>query len=103
MRCALSCTHMTAGTSQSILIDVHTAIPHLESKWLRSLQTCLSMIDAIIEVDDPGILPFQRVADSYLMISFLIPSSSSRPKSDASIIAVYTSKLSQPILVYTWT
>jgi exonuclease III len=67
MRCALSWTHMTSGTSQSILIDVHRAMPHLESKWLRSLRTFLSTIDATIEVDDPGIQPLQRVADAYLM------------------------------------
>ena len=67
MRCALSWTHMTVGTSQSILIDVHTAMPHLESKWLGSLRTFLSKIDAIIEVDDPGIQPPQRVDDFYLM------------------------------------
>ena len=67
MRCALSWTHMTAGTSQSILIDVHTAMPHLESKWLGSLRTFLSKIDAVIEVDDPGIQLPQRVDDSYLM------------------------------------
>jgi hypothetical protein len=58
---------MTAGTSTSILIDVHTVMPHLESKWLASLRTFLSKIDASIEVDDPGIQPPQRVSDSYLM------------------------------------
>ncbi|KAI2512751.1 hypothetical protein MHU86_1539 [Fragilaria crotonensis] len=42
-------------------------MPHLESKWIASLRTFLSTIDATIEVDDPGIPPLQREHDSYLM------------------------------------
>ena len=67
LRCALSWTHMTAGTSRSILTDVHTPMPHLESKWIASLRTYLAAINATIEVDDPGILPLQRENDSYIM------------------------------------
>jgi hypothetical protein len=58
---------MTTGVSQSILLDVHSAMPHLESKWIASLRQFLSKIDATIEVDDPGIPPPQRQHDSYLM------------------------------------
>jgi hypothetical protein len=58
---------MTAGTAKSILIDVHTPMPHLESKWIASLWNYLAAIDATLEVDDPGILPLQREDDSYIM------------------------------------
>jgi hypothetical protein len=57
---------MTAGTLQSILIDVHSALPHFESKWLSSLQTFLSKIDATIELNHPGIPPPQRESYSYI-------------------------------------
>jgi hypothetical protein len=67
LRCALAWIHMTAGVSQSILVDVHSEMPHLESKWIASLRQFLSKIDATIEVDDPGISPPQRIHDSYLM------------------------------------
>ena len=53
LRCALSWTQMTAETSQSILIDVHSALPHLVSKWLASLRTFLSKIEATIELESP--------------------------------------------------
>jgi exonuclease III len=67
LRCALALTHMTAGISQSILIEVQQSLPHLESKWLASLRTFLATIEATIEVDDPGIPSLQRNHDSYLM------------------------------------
>jgi hypothetical protein len=53
LHCALSWTQMTAGTLQSILIDVHSALPHLVSKWLASLRTFLSKIEATIELESP--------------------------------------------------
>jgi hypothetical protein len=46
LRCALAWTHMTAGVSQSILIDVHSAMLHLESKWIAPHCQFLSKIDA---------------------------------------------------------
>jgi hypothetical protein len=58
---------MTAGTARSILIDVHTPMSHLESKWIASLRNYLAAIDATLGVDDPGILPLQRENGSYIM------------------------------------
>ena len=71
MRCALAWTQMTAGTSYSILKNVTTALPHLESKWLSSLRTFLASIKASLIVDDPGIPPLQRVNDRYVMDEIL--------------------------------
>jgi hypothetical protein len=67
LQCALTWTQMTAGTSISILQDVSTKLPHLESKWLASLRLFLSSVHATIEVDKPGIPPIQREHDQHLM------------------------------------
>jgi hypothetical protein len=67
MRCAVAWTQLTAGTSWSILHDVSTALPQLESKWLSSLRTFLAKIQARLEIDAPGIPPIQREDDSHLM------------------------------------
>jgi hypothetical protein len=37
LRTLLSWANYSAGTSVSVLTDVHTSLPHLEAKWLGSL------------------------------------------------------------------
>ena len=55
------------GTSAPILEDVHTPLPHLESKWIASLRLFLSTIDASIRLDKADVKPLQRAHDFYIM------------------------------------
>jgi hypothetical protein len=59
------------GTGVSFLTDVSTALPHMESNWLKSLRQFLSTINGIIEVDSYVIQPLQRIHECYLMDSVL--------------------------------
>jgi hypothetical protein len=46
------------GTGVSFLTDVTTALPHMESKWLKSLRHYLFTINGTIEVDTNIVQPF---------------------------------------------
>jgi hypothetical protein len=59
------------GTGVSFLTDVTTALPHMESKWLKSLWQYLFSINGSIEVDTNIIQPLQRIHDCYLMDAVL--------------------------------
>jgi hypothetical protein len=67
LRIALSWFQQQVGVSFPIMANVHTVLPQLESKWLASLQTFLSSIDASLIVDQTAVKPLQRVHDFYLM------------------------------------
>ena len=67
LRNLVAWTNYSAGTSVSILADVHTPLPHLEAQWLGSLRVYLSHTRACIEVDDDGIAPVEREHDDYIM------------------------------------
>ena len=64
---AVAWVQYAAGTGVSFLTDVTTNLPHLESKWLKSLRHYLFTINGTIEVDDDIIHPLQRIHDCYLM------------------------------------
>jgi hypothetical protein len=51
--CLVAWYNYSVGTSRCILEDVHTPLPHLESKWLASLRTYLASTHTWIEVNDP--------------------------------------------------
>ena len=67
LRCAVAWTQMSAGTSYSIFQRVYEDLPQLESKWLRSMRTFMSEIDASMDLVDNGVPPLQRAHDSYIM------------------------------------
>jgi hypothetical protein len=67
LRIAVAWVQYAAGTGISFLIDVTTNLPHMESKWLKSLRLYLFTINGTIEVDDDIIQPLQRIHDCYLM------------------------------------
>ena len=67
LKIAVAWTQMHIGTGTSFLEDVHTELPHMEVKWLASLQTYLKHINGYFELDDPGVLPLQRENDDYIM------------------------------------
>ena len=67
LRVAMSWFQQQVGTSTPLLEDVHTPLPHLESKWIASLRTFLSSIDASIRLDSACIKPLQRTHDFYIM------------------------------------
>jgi hypothetical protein len=67
LRIAVAWAQYCAGTSIPIFEDVHSLLPHLETKWLTSLRAYLARIDGSLELDDTSILPPQREHDQYLM------------------------------------
>ena len=83
LRCALAWTHMTAQVSQSILVDVHSAMPHLELKWIASLRQFLSTIDARSKLRTLVSFLCNECTIHIWWIIYSNPSSSNRLKSDA--------------------
>lgn len=71
LRCALAWTQLNAGTSYSILQQVHEKLPHLESKWFSSMRDFMSEINATIELDTTGVPPCQRQHDKHIMDQIL--------------------------------
>ena len=69
--CLVAWCNYSVGTSRCIMEDVHTPLPHLESKWLASLRTYLATINAWIEVDRTGIAPLERCQDMFIMDAVL--------------------------------
>ena len=55
------------GTSVPFLEQVHTPLPHLESKWVLSLRQFMSSMDVSIRLDSTDVKPLQRALDFYLM------------------------------------
>jgi hypothetical protein len=68
---AVAWTHMTAGTSYFILQRVYKDLPHLESRWLTSMQTFMAEINVTLELDDTGVPTIQRQDDKYIMDAIL--------------------------------
>ncbi len=67
LRIALQWFQQAVGTSTSILEDVTSSLPHLESKWFKSLRDFLASINASMHLDKPGIPVIQRRHDVFLM------------------------------------
>jgi hypothetical protein len=67
LKIALAWHQLSLGISDPFLSRVHKNLPHCKSKWLASMRTFLAVINAPIEVDEPGIPPKQRHGDEYLM------------------------------------
>lgn len=68
---AVSWAQYAVGTGVSFLWDVTTELPHMEVKWLRSLRGYLRKVGGQLELDEPGILPLQRVHDEYIMTAII--------------------------------
>ena len=71
LRIAVGWFQVQVGTSTSFLEDVHTSLPHLESKWLLSLREFLASIDAFLQLDKTGIPTVQRTHDAHIMDSIM--------------------------------
>ena len=67
LKCLLAWTNYNVGTSQSVLADVTTPLPHMEAKWLGSLRDYLRHVRAWIEVDDASIAPIEKENDDHIM------------------------------------
>ena len=67
LKSAVAWTQLSVGTSCSILEQVEVPLPHLESKWIRSLRMFLASISASIQLDDSCVQEPQREHDRYLM------------------------------------
>ena len=55
------------GMRSSLLTDVYTPMPHLESKWIGSLRAYLASVDCWLELDETCVAPLERVHDDYIM------------------------------------
>jgi hypothetical protein len=67
LKCTMAWLHLSVGMSYSVLEHVNEPLPHLESKWIRSLRDFLASISASLHLDDPCVPPLQREHDQYLM------------------------------------
>ena len=67
LKVALAWFQQQTGVSYSILATVTTPLPHLESKWIKSLRDFLASTTIHLTVDDPAIPPPQRERDLHLM------------------------------------
>ncbi|KAI2507027.1 hypothetical protein MHU86_7412 [Fragilaria crotonensis] len=67
LRIAVSWFQSQVGVSFSFLEQVHTPLPHLESKWLHSLRVFLASINAKLRLDTPYIPKLQRLHDFCIM------------------------------------
>jgi hypothetical protein len=71
LQIAVAWVQYAVGTGVSFLTNVTTALPHMESKWLKSLRHYLFTINGTIEVDTNIVQPLQRIHDCYLMDAVL--------------------------------
>ena len=71
IRCALAWIQWSVGVSFPILNQVDTPLPHIESKWVASIRSFLSVTKLTIQVDTDYVPPLQREEDSYIMDSVI--------------------------------
>ena len=67
LRIATAWNQNMAGTGSSILTDVSTPLPHLETKWIPSLRTFLHSINGSLELDHTYVPALQREHDFHIM------------------------------------
>ncbi|KAI2510607.1 hypothetical protein MHU86_3718 [Fragilaria crotonensis] len=67
LRIAVSWFQAQVGVSFSILEHVQEPLPHLESKWIRSLRNFLASINAKLRLDTPYLPELQRLHDACIM------------------------------------
>jgi len=67
LRIAVSWFQSQVGVSYPFLENVHTPLPQLESKWLKSLRTFLASINAKLRLDNPYLPKLQRLHDFCIM------------------------------------
>ena len=67
LRIAVAWFQQQAGVSFSLLHDVTTPLPHLESKWIGSLRQFLSDIGLKLQLDNQSIPALQRKYDVHIM------------------------------------
>ena len=71
LRIAVAWTQLNLGTSRSFLQDTATRLPHMESKWLKSLRDYLKYVNGSIEIDQTYIPTLERVHDFFIMDAIL--------------------------------
>jgi hypothetical protein len=67
LRVAVAWAQLNSGVCYSIFQDVVSPLPHLESRWLRSVRDFLRLIQGTLRLDRPSIPEIQRVNDSFIM------------------------------------
>jgi hypothetical protein len=67
LRVALAWVQYQSGQGLPILIDVHTPLPYLTTRWIPALRTFLATIDGQIKLDRNYIPALKRHGDKYIM------------------------------------
>ena len=67
LQIALAWNQYTAGTGTPILEDTTSQLTYLDTVWFPDLRDFLAETKTTIEVDDPCIVPVQRVNDKHIM------------------------------------
>ena len=57
----------SVGTSRPLLEDTSTKLPHLEAKWIASIQSFLNNVDGQLKLGAPFIAPLQHQRDAFIM------------------------------------
>lgn len=71
LRIAVAWTQYAIGTSTPFLTDTATPLPHMESRWLKSLREYLRKIRGSIELDQSYVPQIERVHDFFIMDAIL--------------------------------
>jgi len=67
LRIAIAWSQWQSGLSKSLINDTKTPLPHLESRWIKSLRKFLRKINASIHLDNPRTVPPERTKDIFIM------------------------------------
>ena len=67
LRVLVAWCNFSVGMGSSVVTDVYTPLPHLESMWIGSLREYLATVGAWLEADDTFVAPLERVNDDYIM------------------------------------
>ena len=67
LRVLVAWCNFSVGMGSSVVTDVYTPLPHLESMWIGSLREYLASVGAWLETDDTFVQPLERVNDDYIM------------------------------------
>jgi hypothetical protein len=70
-RIALAWSQWQTGFSHPILQQPHKTTPHLKTRWIKSLQTALSLLQGQILIHSTYVMPPEREHDIHIMVDWV--------------------------------